>query len=103
LLRVAHDERAIGQLLAVALPSFVTYMRAALRLAGRSVPSTMRGVIAEAAQLVGAPDAGLNAAMDARSGNSNWRVALANPVVSQYRTAVQRTASWVDSIEKELR
>ena len=103
LLRVAHDERAIGQLLAVALPSFVTYMRAALRLGGRSVPTTMRSVIAEAAQLVGAPDAGLNAALDARSGSSNWRVSLANPVVSQYRTAVQRTASWVDSIEKELR
>jgi hypothetical protein len=103
LLRVAKDDRAIGQLLAVALPSFVTYMRAALRLAGESVPGTMAEVITQGARLVGASEGGFRAALEARTAGGGWRVALADPAVSQYRTAVQCTAHWVDSIEKELR
>lgn len=103
LLRVARDENAIGQLLAVALPSFVTYLRAALRLAGQSVPLTMREVIAHGTRLVGAPEDGLVAALEARNNGVRWRLRLSDAAVSQYRTAVQSTASWVDSIEKELR
>lgn len=103
LLWVAQDNGAIGQLLAVALPSFVTYVRAALRLAGQAVPGAMRDVISRGTELVNAPADGLLAALDARAASSPWQPSLADPVVSHYRVAVQRTASWVDSIERELR
>lgn len=103
LLRVARDDNAIGQLLAIALPSFVTYLRAALRLARQPVPPAMREVIAHGTRLVGAPEHGLLAALEARNHGVRWRLPLADSTVAQYRTAVQSTASWVDSIEKELR
>ncbi|MGH7500119.1 MAG: nucleotidyltransferase domain-containing protein [Longimicrobiales bacterium] len=103
LLWVARDDDAVGHLLIVALPSFVTYMRAALRLGGQNVPPAMRDVIVQAASVVDAPSTGLLAALDGRTSPNRWKPQLTDPLVSQYRAAVQRTASYVDSIERGLR
>jgi predicted nucleotidyltransferase len=96
MLRSAQDARGLGQLLAAALPAFVTYLRAALRLAEQPVPPTMAGVIEQGAQLVGADPAGLLRALEGRVAGK-WSVSITDPDVDRYNTAAERTAAFVDN------
>lgn len=100
LLRSESDEHT-GALLMAALPAFVTYQRAALRLARRNVPLASPEVIDAACALVGADPAGLRAAEEARRMARKWAVKLGDPVAGAFRSACRRTASFVDEIDLE--
>jgi hypothetical protein len=96
MLHAAGSDEHVGSLLTMALPSFVTYLRAALRLAGHAVPGTCERVIEAGAALIGFDPAGLNAALGARRGGGKWKVGIADPLVERYHAAAERTAAHVD-------
>jgi predicted nucleotidyltransferase len=96
MLRAAEDPRGLGQLLAAALPAFVTYLRAALRLADRPVPATTRAVIEESARLVDADPSGLLRALEGRRAGK-WAIPITDPDVDRYNTTAVRTAAFVDN------
>ena len=88
-----------GELLKKALPSFTTYLRAVLRLAGVAIPSGTPALIKTGLGLVdAAPEAWL-AAWEARLQNKPMRVKLGDSLVEQYHTAAERTAVYVDNLQ----
>ncbi len=100
LLAAAGASDQIGALLIAALPSFATYLRAALRLASRPVPPHMDQVLSAGARLVGAESSGLLAAHEARTARKALRVALDDAIVETYHTAAERTAAYVDAFKE---
>lgn len=98
LLRSESAEQT-GMLLMTALPAFVTYLRAALRLESRPVPAASPAVIEAACALVGAEPGGLLAAEAARREARRWNVELSDAVAGSFRDACRRTAAFVDAIE----
>jgi predicted nucleotidyltransferase len=100
MLRSAEDPGRLGALLSAALPAFVTYLRAALRLAERPVPPVTRAVIEDGARLVGADPAGLLRALEGRSAR-NWSIPITDPDVDRYNAAAERTALFVDTIGRQ--
>jgi predicted nucleotidyltransferase len=101
MLRAAEDPDRLGLLLAAALPAFVTYLRAALRLAGRTVPASMREVVQQGAELVGAAPDGLLRALEARQARAPWSVPITDPVVDRYNQAAEKTATFVDTFGRQ--
>lgn len=101
LLLSAEKPAEIGQLLLRALPSFTTYLRAILRLNGRTPPPTTPETIAEAARLAGFEPAGLQSAWEARTAAKPIRVALDDRLTQGYYAAVVRATEYVDSLSEE--
>jgi len=86
----------VGGLLEDALPAHVCYLRAVLRLAGRSVPVSSEDVIRAACNVVGArPDAFLDA-WGARKAGSTLVVAIDDPLVAGYLEIIECAIAWVD-------
>lgn len=100
LLAAAGAPDRIGALLVAALPSFATYLRAALRLAGTTVPPRMDQVLSAGARLVGAEPAGLLAAHAARVERKPLKVSLDDAVVETYHAAAERTVAYVDAFKE---
>ncbi len=98
MLLAAEDEQAVGRLLMLALPSFVTYMRAALRLVGRRVPRRGPETIEDAGQLVGADPSALLRVWEARSHREPIRAAVDDPLVLGYYALAESTAAFVDNL-----
>jgi hypothetical protein len=94
----ADSPARLGTLLRAALPSFATYMRTALRLADRPVPRSTREVLVSICRLIDAPNSGILQAWDARTMIGDWTITLEDDVVTQYNAAVEKTASFVDSL-----
>ncbi len=100
LLMSEGDPLLLGTLLKKALPSFTTYLRAVIRLARRTVPSTTVQVIREGMQLVGGtPDAWLEV-WQARARKQALRVGLRDSIVEQYHAAAEQTAAYVDNLRE---
>jgi hypothetical protein len=97
MLRAAENPAGLGLLLAAALPAFVTYLRAALRLADRTVPAATREVIEQGAELVRADPAGLLRAHEARRAGREWSIPITDPDVDRYNAAAEHTAAFVDT------
>lgn len=100
LLAAAGAPDRIGALLIAALPSFATYLRVALRLAGEPVPARMDQVLRAGARLVGADEGGLLAAHAARVEAGALRINIEDPIVESYHGAAERTAAWVDAFKE---
>ncbi|MGH7576009.1 MAG: hypothetical protein ACREM1_12905 [Longimicrobiales bacterium] len=96
MLHASDSASTIGEILVAALPSFLTYARTALRLAGQDAPAASRDVIEGAAALIGFDPSGLAAALDARRRNGKWKVSLADAVVDRYHSAAEQMAAYVD-------
>lgn len=97
MLVAAQDPRRLGALLVHALPSFVTYLRTALRLAGQSVPGTMRAVIEDGCTLVDAQPAAFLRVLDARNAGGRLEIGMAEPVTDQFNTAAKMMAGYIDA------
>jgi hypothetical protein len=97
MLRTADAPRQLGRLLMAAVPSLTTYLRAALRLAGQTVPQNSADLIRAGTELVGAPDTGLLLALDARVRKRNLPLSIEDPAVAAYNAVAERTATFVDS------
>jgi len=97
LLLTGDDPREVGRLLVTALPSFATYLRTALRLAGHVVPPNTDAVIEEGARLVGAAPDPMLAVWSARSRHTPFRVEVDDPLAVGYYDLAERTAHYVDT------
>jgi hypothetical protein len=97
MLIAADDPERLGRLFAVALPSFVTYMRAALRLADWPVPQDSRAVIEAACALVGADPAAFLEVLDARIAGSPPEILLTDPLADSFNTAATKLATYIDA------
>ncbi|MEN8374444.1 MAG: nucleotidyltransferase domain-containing protein [Gemmatimonadota bacterium] len=96
----ASEPDEVGALLLRALPSFQTYMRATLRVAGRPVPEEGDEVVREAARTVGGdPSAFLEARRSRRSGSAPDR-SLSHPEVEGYYRLMERTVRYVDGLDR---
>lgn len=100
-LHAADRPLELGALLMTALPSFVTFLRAALRLGGRPVPTTAEPVIIQGLELVGAENSGYIAALEARRQGKPWKMGVEEPLVAAYNDAATRTAAYLDSPGRE--
>src|SRR5690606_2226458 len=94
----AEDEATIGRLLMVALPSVVTYLRAALRLVGRTVPARSPEVITEAGALLGVDPKPLLRVWEARATARPLHAGVADPLVRGYYALAEATAASVDQL-----
>ncbi len=98
LLLAAERPEEIGTLLLRALPSFTTYLRAIVRLAGARPPARTPDVIREAARVAGFDPQALQQAWDARTAAQPIRAALDDPITRGYYAAVVRATEYVDSL-----
>lgn len=97
MLVAADDAKRLGQLFVHALPSFLTYMRAALRLAARSVPATSRDVIQEAAAVTGADAAPFLRVLEARTRKTGLEIGLSDPLADSFNSSAEQLASYIDA------
>jgi predicted nucleotidyltransferase len=93
----AADHGRVGELLIRALPSFTTYLRAALRLAGHRVPRTSAEVIKQGCSLIGADPSAFFAVLQARQSGGKLELSLKDPVADQFNTAAERLAAFTDA------
>lgn len=97
-LLAADSPADLGWLLVAALPSFTSYMRAALRLAGRVVPDETASVIRDAAELVGGDAAAFAEVWRARQAGRRIELRLEDAAVADYYGLAERLADWVDRL-----
>jgi predicted nucleotidyltransferase len=101
LLLVADQPSELGRLLLAALPSFTTYLRAALRLAGLPVPADTAGVIRDGCALVAADPTALEETWRARRAGTPFAAGPEDALVTGYYDAVERTAGYIDNLPEE--
>lgn len=92
------DQEAIGKLLLVALPSFLTYLRATLRLVDRPVPATSPEVLEQAGVVLGVDPAPLLRVWEARSRRRAVKASLDASLVNGYYAVAEKTAAFVDNL-----
>ena len=100
LLVAANTPVDVGRLLLNSLPSFTTYMRAALRLAGQPAPTSTVDVINHAAGHVGANPGPFLRVWEARQKRSSFKLAVDDPLVDAYYDTAEKTADFVDSLRR---
>jgi predicted nucleotidyltransferase len=93
----ADDGERLGQLLVRSLPSFTTYMRAALRLALQRVPNNCGDVIHAGCDLAGADPQPFLTVLDARTGGGRLTVTLREPLPDAFNSAATRLANYIDA------
>jgi hypothetical protein len=97
----AGDPVELGHLLLSGIPSFGSYMRAALRLSGNKPASDTESVIGAAAELIGAnPDAMLRC-QAARRGRQVPDVSILDPLVDGYTEFAHELARFLDALPPE--
>lgn len=101
MLFAAADEADIGRLLLVAAPSFVTYLRVALRLAGRDVSNDSVKVIEEGSRLVGGEADAFRTVWEARKRAEPISAGVGDSIVAGYYDLAERTAAFVDSVAED--
>ncbi|MBR9989630.1 MAG: nucleotidyltransferase domain-containing protein [Gemmatimonadetes bacterium] len=97
MLLAGDDRKRLGHLFMHALPSFVTYMRSAIRLAGEPVASTTPAVIEHACRLAGADGDSFMRVFKARSTRSKLEMDLSDPFADHFNTAAQQLADYIDA------
>jgi predicted nucleotidyltransferase len=100
-LLAADQPRDLGRLLLTALPSVATYLRAALRLAGQTAPGATPEVLDRGATLVGAPGERLRRLWQLRTERQAPQVEVDDPLVQAVHEVLERTASYVDTLNGE--
>jgi hypothetical protein len=97
MLLAGEDRDRLGSIFTHALPSFTTYMRAALRLAGKDVPATSRRVIEEACALVGADDAPFLDVLAAREAKTDLSTTLdPGSIADGFNAGATALANYID-------
>ena len=97
MLVAADDPKRLGQLFVHALPSFITYMRAALRLAARSVPEKSAEVIDAAAAVTGVDAEPFRRVLRARTGREEFKLGLSDPLADSFNSSTEQLASYIDA------
>jgi hypothetical protein len=97
MLSLAQDRRGLGDLQVHALPSFTTYLRAALRLAGKPVPKVSGDVIVEGCRLTGADPAAFLRVLEARAAGGKLELTVRDPLADQFNASAERLAAFTDA------
>lgn len=98
LLLSAHDGRDVARLLMAGMPSFVAYMRAALRLVGDSPGLVSEEVIRKMSERMGiAPDPMITC-WEVRREHSPFHVTLDDPMLAGYLEWVQGLVDFLDRL-----
>jgi predicted nucleotidyltransferase len=100
LLIAADAAGDVGTLLMQSIPSFTTYMRTALRLAGRPVPTSTPEVINHASELVNGTAAAYRQVWDARAAKRTLKLAVDDPIVDAYYDTAEKLADFVDTLRR---
>jgi predicted nucleotidyltransferase len=101
MLLAASEPERLGMLFLRALPSFTTYMRTVLRLAGRAVPPGSRSVIQEACDLVGADSSPFITVLEARNRQKAFAMDLdTGSLADSFNTAASRFATYTDTFKE---
>jgi predicted nucleotidyltransferase len=100
MLAVGRDPKQLGELLMAALPSVTTYLRAALRLAGRPVPRGSAEVIAEGCRLTDADPTPFLRVLGARTARK-LDVPLHDPLSDQFNASTERMAAFIDAFGRK--
>jgi predicted nucleotidyltransferase len=101
MLLAAGEPERLGMLFLRALPSFTTYMRTVLRLAGRGVPSGSQSVIQEACAMVGADPSPFIAVLDARTSREAFAMDLdTGSLADSFNTAASSFATYTDTFKE---
>jgi hypothetical protein len=98
---LAEDAKRLGQLLVHALPSFVTYLRVALRLAGQTVPAAMRDVINQGCAVTGASPNAFLGVLEARLNGTGLTVSLTDSLANDFNHNAERLAAYVDAFGRK--
>lgn len=101
LMMAGGDGAAVTTLLVNAVPSFATYARALLRLAGDSPDRNTAVVLEQVARLVGADAAPMLEIWNARTSRKPVKRALTDPLVDGYHATVEKMANYVDSLGRQ--
>lgn len=102
LMLAAPQRERVGELLLAALPSFVAYFRATLRLAEQPVPPRSEGVIAGVAGLVGSDDAAMAELWGARASKKTPRLEATDARVVAYHSLVRKVTLYVDGLAQGI-
>ena len=100
LMMVAMEPERVGGVLVAGLPSFATYFRVALRLAGRPAPARMEEAARDVATLVGGDATGCIDVAQKRIAREAPRLVLDDPVTMSYYDLVRRVLDFVDHFEE---
>ena len=100
LLVAATSPADVGKLLTQSIPSFTTYMRTALRLAGSPVPSNTPEVINHATKLVGGSADAYKRVWEARVAKENLKLAVDDSMVDAYYDTAEKLADYVDTLRR---
>ena len=100
LLVAANTPGDVGKLLLNSVPSFATYMRAVLRLAGQPVPLSTVDVINHAAGHIGVNPSAVLRVWEARFKKTALKLAVDDPLVDAYYESAERTADFVDNLRR---
>jgi predicted nucleotidyltransferase len=103
MLALAQDRKGLGEMLVRALPSFTTYLRAALRLAGKPVPRASGEVIVEGCKLTSADPAAFLRVLEARAAGGKLELNLRDPLADQFNAAAERLAAFTDAFGRSSR
>ncbi|HUG41026.1 MAG TPA: hypothetical protein VMM12_11090 [Longimicrobiales bacterium] len=103
MLVAADRPEDLGRLLLTALPSVATYLRVALRLAGKAVPGTTPAVLREAATLLGAELRPLEELWERRSRREVPSPDIDDPLVRAVHAVLEDTVRYVDTLSGEDR
>ena len=97
-LLAAESPAELGWLLTAALPSFTAYMRATLRLAGKTVPRDTPSVIIATAETIAGDPASFATVWEARSSGRKLEAKISDPVVADFYGLAERMADHVDRL-----
>lgn len=102
-LAAADRPEELGRLLLTALPSVTTYLRAALRLAGKGVPDSSPATIQQAATLVGGDADRLHELWKLRERRKVPKVDVDDPRTTAVHHVLEQTAHYVDTLSGDAR
>jgi hypothetical protein len=103
MLLAGDDRKRLGHLFVRALPSFTTYLRAVLRLAGKAVPTTTQAVIEEACAIVGADPQDFMRVQRARLAGTKLELDPADPLTDRFNRSAQQVAEHIDAYGRQSR
>ena len=95
----AGNGKALGELLAHATGTFLTFFRSALRLAGQAVPASAEDLVRTAAGRAGFDAAAFDWPLAERRGAKPTALRPYDPVASAYLAAAERFVSYVNDLE----
>lgn len=94
------EPKRLAEVIVGSASGFLTMLRAALRLAGKTAPPTADALVREGAGVVGFAAVGLAPLVAHASGGAALKLATHDPLPAAYLEAVARTAQFVNRMER---